>query len=103
MDNTIHGYNGSLSPASFKRPPSKDELRLKKACQGFESMFIQEMLKSMRKTIPESGLLEGGVRQKIYESMYDEAVSNALSERSALGIADMLYKELAPYATGGGE
>lgn len=85
---------------------SRAQERLKEACKGFEALFINEMLKSMRRTIPKSGLLDGGVQGRIYESMFDEAVSRALSERGALGIADMLYREFKPHVVdqqGGGK
>ena len=98
MDSAIKGFDSTLRPAPLDKGHSRDALRLRKACQGFESIFIHEMLKSMRKTIPESGLMDSGLRGKIYESMYDEALSKTLAERGALGIGDLLYEQLAPYA-----
>ncbi|OCC15556.1 Flagellar protein FlgJ [Dissulfuribacter thermophilus] len=91
----------NLKKESLKE--SLEEKRFKEACKGFEAMFINEMLKAMRKTIPKSGLLDGGLRQEIYESMFDEKVSEALSERGALGIADMLYNAFAPRVINKGE
>ena len=75
---------------------SREEKRLKEACKGFEAIFIHEILKAMRKTIHKSGLLDGGMQQRIYESMFDQELSRVLSERGGLGIAQMLYEEFAP-------
>lgn len=36
----------------------KDDKELLKACQDFEAIFTKILLKSMRSTIPESGLIE---------------------------------------------
>ena len=76
---------------------SREEKRLKEACKGFEAMFIHEMLKAMRKTIHKSGVLDGGMQQRIYESMFDEELSRVLAERGGLGVAQMLYEEFAPH------
>ena len=79
---------------------SREEKRLKEACKGFEAIFIHEILKAMRKTIHKSGLLDGGMQERIYESMFDQELSRVLSERGALGIAQMLYEEFAPSGPG---
>ena len=100
--NTIKNTAPVAQDHGVQRGNQADKRRLKAACQGFEAIFIHEMLKSMRKTIPKSGLLDGGLRERIYESMFDEAVSRSLSHRGALGIADMLYREFAPHIPGEG-
>jgi len=73
---------------------------LKKAAQDFESLFISYLLKVMRDTIDESGLVEdGGFGKTIYTELFDEELSRSVAQRGALGIADMLYKRLGPETT----
>ena len=69
--------------------------KLKEACKQFEALFIEYMLKSMRKTIPKSTLFERDNAEKIYTAMFDEKVAEKVAEAKGLGIAEMLYRELS--------
>ena len=42
-----------------KLTPGQKEKKLREACEGFESVFIQKMWQEMRKTIPQGTLLHG--------------------------------------------
>ena len=101
MDKALYASNATQDMQRMS--PSVAKRRLREACKGFEALLIHEMMKSMRKTIPKSGLMGGGAEEKIYEAMYDQAVSDVLADRGALGVADMLYMEFLPRvsATGG--
>ena len=59
----------------------------------FESIFIHQVLKSMRSTIPKSGLLESHAT-RMYESMHDQEMANLMSEKRSIGLAEMIYKDL---------
>lgn len=77
---------------------SAGELRdqeLKRVSREFESIFISQLLKVMRETIEESGLTEGGFGKSIYTELFDQEISQTIARRGALGIADLLYKNLA--------
>ena len=39
--------------------PAQKKKKLREACEGFESIFIQKMWEEMRKTLPKSTLLHG--------------------------------------------
>jgi murein DD-endopeptidase MepM/ murein hydrolase activator NlpD len=74
---------------------AKQKSELKKAAQDFEAVFIAHMLKVMRETIEESGLLEGGFGKSIYTEMFDQEVSQNLAKRGTLGISNIIYQKLA--------
>lgn len=70
---------------------------LKQACQKFEGYFLDMMFQEMRKTVPQSGLLKDqSHEQQIFTGMMDQTVADAMSQRGDLGIAQMLYNQLAP-------
>lgn len=80
-------------------PPALDKrhLDLKKATEQFESYFLHELLKEMRKTIPQDKLLgDDGHGQEIFRDMMDQKLSETMSERGDLGMAKMMYDQLAP-------
>ncbi len=73
-----------------KSSDKKDMDALKKACSDFEAVFVRQLLKNMRRTVMKSGLLEGGMRQELYQEMFDGEVSKVIAERGAFGVRDML-------------
>lgn len=73
---------------------SGDDKELKKACQELESVFLNMMLSTMRKTIPEGGLFEKSQASKTFESMLDEEYAKSLSKSGGIGLAKVLEKQL---------
>jgi len=67
---------------------------LKKVAEEFEAVFIAHLLKVMRETIEESGLLEGGFGKSIYTELFDQEISLDMARRGTLGIADLLCRNL---------
>ena len=49
----VDALKRSLSGAKTK------ETKLREACQGFESVFLSQLFKEMRSTLPKGGLLHG--------------------------------------------
>jgi len=87
LENRIRSAQNSAGKA-------KNE-ELKKVSQDFEAIFIAQLLKVMRETIEESGLAEGGFGKSIYTELFDQEVALSMARRGALGISDLLYKNLA--------
>jgi soluble lytic murein transglycosylase-like protein len=75
--------------------------RLMKATKEFESFFFLQMLKDMRKTIPKSEMLNGGLGQDIYTSMFDEELARKVSGTSPNSLAQMLFKSLEKHLEAG--
>jgi murein DD-endopeptidase MepM/ murein hydrolase activator NlpD len=76
---------------------------LKKAAQEFEAVFIAYMLKVMRDTIEESGLLDGGLGKSIYTEMFDQEVSLNMARHGVLGISDLLCRNLSTVVESDGD
>lgn len=74
---------------------SKNDTKLKKVCSEFEAIFIKQMLDSMRKTINKSGLLDGGMGEKIFEDMLYDKYADKMSSTAHFGLKDILYKQLS--------
>ena len=75
-------------------PPVDKPKKLREACEGFESIFIQKMWEQMRATIPESGLLKGR-EEKFWQSMYDQELAKTMAGAGGIGLADMMYEQLS--------
>jgi len=77
-----------------KGNPTIDEGRLKKACTDFESLFINRIIESMRKTVPESGFLGGGPDKEVLQSLFDQEVSRSLARAGGIGLGKMIYDQM---------
>ena len=75
----------------------KDEnVALKKIAQQFESLFLHEMLKTMRKaneSFEKDSLFNGGDTQ-FFRDMYDQQLSLSLAQKGT-GLAKVIYEQLS--------
>ncbi|MFP4497948.1 MAG: rod-binding protein [Vulcanimicrobiota bacterium] len=88
-----------MTPHSFKKAaeelPSthKNDAELQKACKEFESLFLNQLLTAMRKTIPKVDGQENNQKQ-MYESMMDTELAKSWSQSDGIGLANVLYQQL---------
>lgn len=68
---------------------------LRKVCAEFESIFVHYMLRAARKALPENGLFDNTNESKIYKSMMDEQIANAVTKGRGVGLGELLYKQLS--------
>ena len=69
--------------------------QLRKVAEGFEAVFLFQMMKQMRNTVHQEKLLHGGVGEDVFSEMMDEDMSKKMAKRGAAGIADMLFRQLS--------
>ena len=74
---------------------TKDLKSLRKSSQEFEALMLNEMLKSMRKTVPDSGLFQKNNSTEIFRDMLDSETAKAASRGKGLGIGEAMYKQMA--------
>ena len=67
------------------------ERKLKKALKGFESMFVQQLLKSMRSAYLSEDS-KGGLGMDTMMSISDQALADYIGDQDGLGIAKVLYQ-----------
>ncbi len=72
----------------------RDDRALRKAAVELESLFIQQLLKEMRNTIPHSGLMENAPGKDIHTTLIDMQLSRQLAREGGIGLADMIYDSL---------
>lgn len=79
-------------PAELLKAASRS--RLKKTCADFESLFITYMLKTMRSTAADEGIVGSSSEGKIIQSMFDENLARGIADGGGMGIAEILYQHL---------
>lgn len=65
-----------------------------KVAQGFESIFVNQMLEAMRKTVTKGGLIPESSAEKTYAAMLDHEYAQAIAQTGELGLAKMVYDHL---------
>ena len=91
LQNRVRGLNES---SSSRLTPEQKEKRLREACEGFESIFIQKMWQQMRATLPQNGLLHSR-DEKMWQDMYDQERAKSMASVGGIGLADMMYEQLS--------
>ena len=77
--------------------PNSEQARLHKAVQQLEGVFVEQLFKAMRETVPDGGIVDGGSGEEIFSGLLDQHLSAEVpagwGERGGLGEA--LYRQLS--------
>ena len=84
---------GPLSPAA-NQPASAEEQRLRAVTKQLEGVFVQQLFKAMRETVPKDGFTDGGAGEDIFTGMMDEKIATHVPEHWERGIGESLYRQL---------
>ncbi|RKY37745.1 MAG: hypothetical protein DRP78_00195 [Candidatus Omnitrophota bacterium] len=68
--------------------------KLKKTCDDFEAVFINNLLHTMRQTVQKSELFGGAQGEEIFQDLQDSAISKEMAKTNQMGLSQMLYQQL---------
>ena len=74
----------------------RDLQSLRESSREFEALFVMEMFKAMRKSVPSGGIFEENISTEIYREMLDMETAKAATQGPGLGIAEAMYNQMAP-------
>jgi flagellar protein FlgJ len=83
-----------VGPAPAPAPASPEEIRLRKAAQQLEGVFVQQLFKAMRETVPSDGILDGGTGEEMFTGMMDEHIAAELPAKWEHGLGAAVYRQL---------
>jgi Rod binding domain-containing protein len=72
-------------------PPRRDDA-LARACKDFESVLVHKLLGEMKRTIPDSGLLDSPASKQV-EGIFWYHLSQDVARRGGLGLWQELYRQ----------
>lgn len=86
----IKKIDGSPLPLPEARDP-----KILKAAQMYETQFLREMVRAMRKTVGESGLVKTNMSEKIFrEQLDDEFVDKWVDVRGGIGLSNLIHDQI---------
>ena len=94
MPDTITIQSLPWQPSPEPAKVAENNQRLKQACCELESLFIYQLFKEMRATIPDSGLTKKGMAREIYTSMMDSQLAKEISSERGIGLSKVIYDQL---------
>ncbi|HET6466488.1 MAG TPA: rod-binding protein [Nitrospiria bacterium] len=93
---TTPGMSGPRSlrqPGTAGAPAEVESRRLQDAARAFEAYFLSYMMKEMRKTIPQGGAFGNGPGQEVYQSLFDEALGQAMAQNGGIGLSKLVIQQ----------
>lgn len=72
-----------------------EDAKLRKACEELETVFVEYLIREMRRTVPTDRLFGGGRGEEIFQSMFDQEIAKKISARGGIGLGSILYEELS--------
>ncbi len=92
VDNSVALLNANYTSSLKTDAKSQNDALLKEQTDKFEAFFLKQVLDIALNSDEENTLFEKDAGDKIYKSMYNDTMSNALSGN--LGLSEMLFNYL---------
>jgi peptidoglycan hydrolase FlgJ len=80
----------------INEPPNAEKVKtqFREVSDMYEKHFLRELTKSMRSSVPESGLVKVNSAEKIFREQLDNEYVEKWGERGGVGLSDMIYNDL---------
>jgi len=84
----------SFNKVLDKARQAEDDKRLREACQEMESVFLNQVLSTMRSTVPPNALLGRSQAEDIFQGMLDQEYAKSASKTGSIGLAEIIFRQL---------
>lgn len=82
---------------STTRQPD-DSAKLRDAAKQLEALFVQQLFKVMRDTVPQQeGFVSGGSGEEIFTGLLDQHLAAETPRQLGSGLTEALYRQLRGY------
>jgi peptidoglycan hydrolase FlgJ len=85
---------GSPPVADTSNVSDEEKAALQKVSEGFEAIFVNQMVGEMRKTVEKGGLVPESQAERIYSAMLDQEFSSQIASSQQIGLSKMIYDHL---------
>lgn len=83
---------------------AKQDGQLREAAKMYEQHFIGQMVRAMRQSVPDGGIVQANFAEKIFREQLDNQYVENWANRGGVGLADMIYNHIKEkyFPQGGG-
>lgn len=74
--------------------PEQMEKKVREVAEDFVSVFMNQIMKSMRSTVQENSAMHGDNGEKFFQEMLDSEYSKTFSKGSGYGLTDLIYESM---------
>ena len=94
MTSPIRPTGTPATPAAVSPRESEAE-RLHKTARDLEGVFVEQLFKAMRETVPKGGgVVDGGSGEEMFTGLLDQRLSAEAPAKWQHGLADALFRQL---------
>lgn len=68
--------------------------RLRETAKQLEAIFVEQLFKAMRETVPEGGMVDGGSGEEIFSGLLDSHLAAQVPAQWNDGLSDALVRQL---------
>jgi flagellar protein FlgJ len=88
--------NNGPAPIKFRKAidPKEQDEKLHGVAKMYEEQFMREMVKAMRSTVQESGLVQVSQGEKLYREQMDHHNVEQWAKSGGLGLQNIIYQQL---------
>ena len=87
----------AAAPSAPVDPRAGEEQKLRKTAQQLEGLFVEQLYKAMRATVPQGeGAVDGGTGEERFTSLMDQRLAADTPTQWAHGLAEAAYRQLKP-------
>ena len=87
-------HSSNLTPRVPDPGSSRSHKQLRESAREMESIYIYQMYKSMRKTLPEDGLFPQSSTSKTFQEMLDLELARKAASGNGTGLGEGIYQQL---------
>lgn len=79
-----------ITPVGAPRTPATRDPRLEDAVRQLEGVFVEQLFKAMRETVPHDGIVSGGSGEAMFSGLMDQHLAADVPREWSRGLADAL-------------
>ena len=97
LNKKADAYARAAKDAASKDYSGADDEELMDVCKQFESYFIEQVLKEVKKTVPDTSFSKDSSTSNLVDYFMDETiqkVSENIQSQAGLGLAQQMYEQM---------
>lgn len=88
--------SAGVAPGSVVPGVDERDARLRQVVGQLQGVFVEQLFKAMRETVPTDGITSGGAGEQMFAGMLDQHLANAVPTQWDHGLGESLLRQLRP-------